>query len=108
MANRGAPIKLTLYGPDDEVIAEHSRTVVPWKILKRAVRLSKDLDESDLKEEDLDSLAQLVVDFYGDTFKMSDLENGADVSEMLSVLYAIIAKASAITPPEGSTNPTPG
>lgn len=104
----GTPIKLTLYGPSDEVISEYSRTIVPWKILKRAVRLSKELDETDLKEADLDSLAQLVVDFYGNAFGLEDLENGADVAELLSVLQAIIAKASAIAAPVGTTNPTTG
>jgi len=101
----GAPIELTLYGPDDDVIAEYSRAVVPWKILKRAVRLSKTLNETDLTEDDLDSLAQLVVDFYGNAFDLEALEDGADVAELLTVLQAIVAKASAITPAE---NPTTG
>jgi len=103
----GAPIELTLYGPDDEVVSKHSRAIVPWKILKRAVRLSKNLNEADLSEEDLDSLAQLVVDFYGNAFDLEALENGADVAEMLTVLRAIITKASAISAP-ASGNPTSG
>src|SRR5512139_2708996 len=104
----GAPIKITLYGPDDEIIAVHSRAIVPWKILKRAVGLSKSLSDENLSEDDLDSLAQLVVDFYSGAFGLEDLENGADVAEMLSVLQAIITKASAISAPQAAGNPTDG
>lgn len=95
---KGTPIKLTLYGPDDEPIKELSRSIVPWKILKRAISLSKGLNEADFNEADLDGLTQLVIDFFGGEVTLSDLENGADTGELLSVLQAIIAKASALNP----------
>lgn len=94
----GTPIKLTLYGPEDEVLKELSRATVPWKLLKRAVGLSKGMDEANLTENDLDALAQLVVDFYGGKVTLQELEEGADAGELLAVLQAIVTKASTLNP----------
>jgi len=102
---KGAPIKLTLYGADDEVKGEFSRSIIPWKFLKRALKLAGMLESGDLTDADLDALGQLVVDFYGEQFSLADLENGADVSEMLVVLQAIVARAAELSP--SSPNPTP-
>ncbi|OGO35672.1 MAG: hypothetical protein A2W35_05370 [Chloroflexi bacterium RBG_16_57_11] len=104
----GAPIKLTLYGPNDEIAGEHSRSFVPWKLLKRAIHLSKSFDAEEMSEEDLDSIAQLVVDFYGGQFSLEQLENGADAGEMMAVIEAIVAKAGQMSGANGADpNPPP-
>lgn len=96
----GTPIEITLYGPDDEVIKDFSKLVVPWKILKRAMRLIKlqNKDEADLTEEDIDSIADLVVEAFGGQFTRQDLDNGADISDMMSVLQMIVNKAQGLLP----------
>jgi|SRR5271157_1311203 len=100
----GTPIQITLYGPDDEVIKECSKLVVPWKILKRAMRLIQlqNKNETDLTEEDIDSIADLVVEAFGNQFTRQDLDDGADITDMMSVLQMIVNKAQGLIP-----NPTP-
>jgi hypothetical protein len=97
----GTPITIALYDVDNEKIGEFSRTIIPWGILKRAVRLSKTMNKEDPSEEDMDALAGLVVEIFGRQFSVEDLDNGADVSEMIGVLTAVMSKANAIMP-----NPT--
>lgn len=106
----GTPLKITLYDPEtEEVKVTYTRLFVPWRILKVAIRLIKELnvsslnaeDLSKISEDDVDKIASLVVEAFGNKFTLEDLNNGSDLSDMMSVLQTIIAKAS------GSTNPTP-
>ncbi len=101
-----AHLVITLYDPvTNEVIKEYTRTFVPWKLLKRAVKLSKNIESfntDDLSEETIDELAALVVDTFGDQFSVDQLSNGADIGEMMTVLTGIMASARGITP-----NPPP-
>ena len=104
----GTPITFTLYDPKtDEVKKEYRRSFIPWKLLKEAVKVSKLLnkdkeDESSVSEETVDQLAGLVVAVFGDQFSIEDLNNGADVTEMISVIQQIVNKANGIIP-----NPPP-
>lgn len=100
------PLKITLYDPaTNEVKKEFSRSFVPWRILKKAIQLSKtlaNLDQTDITEADVDAIAGLVVDVFGDQFTVAELNDGADLSEMMTVLQAIISKAEGMVP-----NPPP-
>lgn len=94
----GTAIKLTLYDPQtNEVKGEYTRLFVPWKLLKMAVRLSKSIGKSlnveEMEEADVDALAALVVETFGDQFTLDDLNQGADIGEMVTVLNQIVAKA---------------
>jgi len=106
MPPKSTPMTITLYNLESEVVATHTRLFVPWKILKRAVTLSKRIsisgDLEDLKEEDMDELAALVVEVFGNKFSVEELNEGADVGEMVTVLNTIIGKAVGNMP-----NPTP-
>lgn len=97
---RGTPMQITLYGPDDEIKATFTRSFVPWKLLKVAIRLMKTIDLENLSEDDVDAIASLVVETFGDKFTLEELNNGADIPEMVAVLQTIISKAS------GGLNPT--
>jgi hypothetical protein len=100
-----APIRLTLYNPEtDEVIREYTRSFIPWELLKRALRLQKVLNTDEINESDLDELAGLVVAVFGDQFTVEQLNNGADMGEMLAVINAIVSRASQLI--QGSPNPT--
>lgn len=90
----GTPISITLYGEENEILSTHTRMFVPWKLLKAAVRLSKELDANDMSEADVDALAGLVVEAFGNKFSVDDLNEHADVSDMVVVLQAIVSKAS--------------
>jgi len=97
------PIRLTIYDPEtNEVKAEHTTMIVPWKLLKKAISLAKTLNTNpdEMSDSDIDSLAGLVVEVFGGKFTVDELDNGADVSEMMAVIQQILAKAS------GARNPT--
>ena len=102
MADKLKLLQITLYGEDDEVKKEYSRSFVPWKLLKQAVRISKEVDQNDLKEEDLDLLASLVVEVFGNKFSIEELNESADVEAMVAVLNTILVKARLAMP----ANPT--
>lgn len=101
-----AHLVITLYDPEtNESIKEYTRTFVPWKLLKRAVKLSKSIESfssDDLSEEMIDELAALVVDTFGNQFSIDQLGNGADIGEMMTVLTGIMASAQGTIP-----NPPP-
>ena len=86
-------LQITLYGEDDEIKDTYTRSFVPWKLLKQAVRISKEMDPANIKEEDIDLLAGLVVEVFGNKFSVADLNDGADVEAMIAVLNTILSKA---------------
>ncbi len=97
--NTRTPVELTLYDEKNEVIKELSRVVVPWGILKKATRLAEDLDVDQLKESDIDNIAGLVVEIFGETnVTIAELDKYADVGDMISVVMSIMSRASALTP----------
>ena len=97
-----ALMEITLYGDDNEVKATYSRMFVPWKLLKKAIVLAKHLDKDNLTEDNIDELAGLVVEVFGNKFSVAELNDGADVGEMMTVFTAIISKAQMGAP----ANPT--
>lgn len=97
-----SPMVIHLYSPDSEVEKSFSQSFVPWKLLKEAVRISKTLNKDEMQEEDVNALAGLVVAVFGDRFTVEDLNNKADVAEMVAVLNQIVATASGGMP----ANPT--
>ena len=101
------PIELKLYDPEtNEVIQTFVRSFVPWAILKRAIRLQKNLG-GDMSEETLDELAGLVVALFGDKFTVEQATNGADAGEMMTVIQEIIARANTAVLGKSNGNPTP-
>lgn len=97
-----APLKLTLYDPEtSEELKTYTRSFIPWKLLKTAVRLSKSLgniEQENLDEDDIDSIACLVVDAFGGQFTLDALNDGADLGEMISVMQAIVSRAAGVLP----------
>lgn len=115
-------ITLTLYGPDDEKLKTYERAIIPWGVLKKATRLAKLIEgeESDAdgkakpqekrwwffakdkpdpatntEEKQMEAISQFVVDLFGNQFTVKDLENGADVGEIMTVFRSVLSRASA-------------
>lgn len=103
-----APVTITLYGPDDEVLATYSRSIVPWGLLKRAWRVSNKMQGSaEMSEEIFDELSGLVVELFGDKFTAAELSKGTDMGEVLAILQEIIARAERVMPKVNPMTPGP-
>lgn len=101
--NKPTPIVIRIYDAAGD-FTEFVRLFVPWKILKAAIRLAKLFNNKkieDFTEDDADSLAALVVEAFGNQFTLDQINAGADISEMLTVIQNIVAKAQG-----GAPNPT--
>jgi hypothetical protein len=113
MTPSAQPIKLTFYNPEDgEIEHEYATCIIPWGILKRAMRFAKrfgsgagNLDIADLTDADIDEISGLVVDLFGDRFTMQDLANKTELTEVITVMQQIFTRAGAnitnFTKPKG-------
>lgn len=111
------PIKLTLY-KDDEEIGTFTRNVIPWGVLKKAINLQNSMnvpatskkwwqvwlkDKETTKEEaQMNAISQFVVELFGNKFTVKQLEEGADVSEIMTVFRSVISRANSAV----KANPT--
>jgi hypothetical protein len=94
-----APIQLTLYNENDEPLKELSRVIVPWKLLKKSIRLAKNVDLNNPGEDDIDQIADLIIEVFGESKVTRDeLDNYADIGEMSSVLLSIVSRARGLVP----------
>jgi len=93
------PVTITLYGENDEVKATYQRSIIPWGILKQAVKLNSEIDQKEVGEDDLDRIAEFVVAVFGDKFSVDDLNEGADIGDMIMVMRQIVSRATAVVNP---------
>lgn len=99
------PIQITLYGEDDEPIKTYTRSIIPWGLLKKAAKLSSLIGENAEDagvEAAVSEVSAFVVEIFGNQFTVEELEQGADVGEIVAVLQAIVARASGLV----KANPT--
>lgn len=95
MKNNFSPIELTLYDENDEVIHTYSKSIVRWGILKQAIKLAKILDESGgFGDSDMDAISAFVCRLFDDQFTVEELENGAEVSEIMACFRAVVRRAN--------------
>jgi hypothetical protein len=98
------PIKLTFYDGNDEEKQTFTRTRVPWGVLKKAIRLNKSIeDPENITEEQIDAMAELVVEVFGQQFTVADVDKYCAISEMLAVMQSIVTGAAQLV----QSNPTP-
>lgn len=101
--NKPFAISITLYGLENEEKATYSQHFIPWKMMKEAVKLTKKAEKFDdvskIDEETLDDISNFVVALFRGKFTKEELENGAETTEVITVMTAVVAKIS-------STNPT--
>lgn len=92
-----SPVEITLYNDDDEPIKTYSKSVVRWGILKQAIKLAKSLEESEgFGDDDFDQISAFICRLFDDQFSMSELEEGADVSEIMSCFHAVVRRANTM------------
>ena len=97
-------IELILYNEDSEPKATYRQSFVPFRLLKEAVRLQEMVtslqDPQKMEPEAIDNLADFVVAFFGNKFSREELMDGAEISEVMTVIKQIVAKIN------GDANPT--
>jgi hypothetical protein len=103
MANTLAPIEITLYEANDEIKATYSRSHIPWGLLKKAIELSSlTINPKTASIKEIDMIAGLVVEIFGNQFTIKDLDEGADIMELAMVVQSIISRAGNLV----KQNPT--
>ncbi len=100
----GAPIELTLYDDNDEIIATYRRARIPVGFAERAMDLSVQLTSEQGKDQ-LMAMYQLIVEFFGEKFTIEDLRKGADLLELITVVDTIAVRAGELIP--ANNNPFP-
>lgn len=94
-----APIELQFYDENDEPIGEPFRVyVIRFGMLKKAAKLQTQLDA---KGEDAvsDAIAQFVIELFGMKFSAKDLEEKADLGQVMAAFQAVNARAMQLAGP---------
>jgi len=98
-----SPIVLNLYGEDNQLIRTCTRAFVPWKMLKKAVTLNKQIGKKEIdsfEETDMDALTAYIMEiFSGQELTIQILDEQADVTEMMNVVRAVMSKARGVMDP---------
>lgn len=95
------PVELTIYDSENEPVKKLSRLIVPWGVLKKAVRLAKSIAQNpdDLGEYDLDQLTDLIIQVFGEEkITREELETGADIGDMIATIQAIVGRGQGLLP----------
>jgi hypothetical protein len=98
-----APITLTLYDINSEVIRVVSRGFIPWKMLKKAITLNKQIGSknvNDFEEEDIDALTTYIMEMFPEQdLSIEVLDEQSDVSDMFLVVKTVMSNARGIMDP---------
>lgn len=99
----GAALVLNLYDENNELVRTCTRTFVPWKMLKKAVKLNKLIggkSVEDFQESDMDELTAYIMEvFPGQNLSIEILDEQSDISEMMSVVRSVMSHARGVMDP---------
>lgn len=101
-----AAIELNFYNADSEIIATHSVGFVPWKMLKKALAVSKSIAQNSLNGDadggqntaeysGFDEISAFVCDLFQNKFSLAELEEHADIGDVMSCFRAVVNKAKS-------------
>lgn len=97
------PIVLHLYDPKTEEITRTcTRNFVPWKMLKKAIRLQRQFHgkpSEQFEETDIDALSQYIIEVFGQDLTIEQLDEQSDVSEMMAVIKSVVSRARGVMDP---------
>lgn len=100
---RVSPIVLNLYDPENQEITKtYTLTFIPWKMLKKAVRLSKSLSAKSMdqfEETDIDDITNFILGVFPNGLTVDVLDEQSDLSEMIDVIKGIINRTRGIMDP---------
>ena len=95
-------IELKLYDADNEEKAVYRQNFLPFRLLKEAFKLQQwtkeSLDPENADPAVIDSLADFVVAFFGNKFTREELMDGAEISEVMTIIAQIVSKIKSPNP----------
>jgi hypothetical protein len=93
-----APVELTLYNEEDEPVQNLSKSIIRWGIMKQAIKLAKAIenDTTSYDADVLDALSSFVCRVFDDKVTPEQLEQGADISEIMTVFKAVLNRAQQL------------
>lgn len=107
-----APLRITLYGVDNEIKREVTRSIIPWGILERALDIQEQFEDVELgadglpkkiDREQIQLLTDFVVFVFDDAVTRDELKRGASLADMFALYQQIFRMVGQIMP----KNPTP-
>jgi hypothetical protein len=97
------PLILNLYDESNEKVKTCTRTFVPWKMLKKAVRLYKSIGGKkieEFEEADMDALTTYIMEvFSGQNLTIEILDEQSDIGEMMNVVKTVMTHARGVMDP---------
>ena len=113
-SNALAPLKIVIYGVDDEIKRTVTRSIVPWGILERALDIQEQFDslgvsdaQPQLNREQIQTLTDFVVYVFDDQITADELKRGASIQDMLALYNQIFKMVSQVMPKNPTTALTP-
>ena len=88
-------ITLNFYDADDEIIATHSKSVISWEVLKRAIMIAERIDEEGDYASFFTEIESIICFAFGDKFAPADLSQ-ADVGDVISTFQQIANRATMV------------
>jgi aspartate ammonia-lyase len=96
------PIVLTLYDDKNEVVNEFKCMIIPWKMLKKALSFSKyisnEAGKDEINADIFDAMGQFVCELFHNQFTIDELNEGADITEVMVAINAVVSHAGALNP----------
>lgn len=106
-----SPLKLTLYGANDEIKRELTRSIVPWGITERALDLLENLegvkfDQKGIpvglsREESrsvLTSIEDFVIFVFDDALTHDEIKRYASLPDVYALFWQVIKMAGNVNP----------
>lgn len=112
-----APLSIKLYGVDNEVKREVTRSIVPWGVLEKAIDLQEQFENVEVApdgtprrvtKEQIQQLTDFVVFIFDDTVTREDLKRGASLGDMFALynqVFQMVGQIMPKNPTSALTNP---
>lgn len=107
-----APLSIKLYGVDNEVKREVTRSIVPWGVLEKAIDLQEQFETLEVNEdgtpqkvtrEQVQQLTDFVVFIFDDTVTREELKRGASLGDMFALYNQVFKMVGQIMPKNPTT-----
>lgn len=107
-----APLSIKLYGVDNEVKREVTRSIVPWGVLEKAIDLQEQFENVEVApdgmprrvtKEQVQQLTDFVVFIFDDTVTREELKRGASLGDMFALYNQVFQMVGQIMPKNPTT-----